>query len=204
MNKGGIFIISGPSGSGKDTLLKELFKKCPDLRFSISSVTRDMREGEVEGEKYNFISRSQFEEMIKTDSLLEYNVYVGNYYGTPIKPVLEASAAGEDIMIEVDVNGAAKICEKLPQAVSIFIMPPSFEELERRLSGRGTETKAVIAERMNSALSEIERAVEYDYIVVNDDIDTAVNDIIQIISGSRLMIKRQKHIIDEVLNYVKS
>ena len=204
MNKGLAFIISGPSGSGKDTLLVELFKKCPQIKFSISSVTRDMREGEKEGEKYNFISRKEFEEMLQRDELLEHNVYVGNYYGTPKTPVLNASKNGEDIIIEVDVNGAKQIREKLPQAVSIFIMPPSFAELEKRLSGRGTETEEVIAERMNSALFEIERATEYDYIVVNDDIDTAVDDIIQIISGSRLMLKRQKHIIDEVLNYVKS
>ena len=204
MNKGGIFIISGPSGSGKDTLLKELFKKRPEIKFSISSVTREMREGEREGEKYNFISRSEFENLIKNDLMLEYNVYVGNYYGTPKQPVVDAAQNGEDIIIEVDVNGAQQIRDKLPEAVSIFIMPPSYKELRNRLSGRGTETKEIIAERMNSALSEIERATEYDYIVVNDDIDTAVDDIIQIISGSRLMLKRQKHIIDEVLNYVKS
>lgn len=204
MNKGGIFVVSGPSGSGKDTLLSQLFKKCPEIKFSISSVTRPMREGEKEGEKYNFISRKEFEEMLQRDELLEHNVYVGNYYGTPKTPVLNASKNGDDIIIEVDVNGAKQIREKLPQAVSIFIMPPSFAELEKRLSGRGTETEEVIAERMNSALFEIERATEYDYIVVNDDIDTAVDDIIQIISGSRLMLKRQKHIIDEVLNYVKS
>ena len=204
MNNGGIFVVSGPSGSGKDTLLSQLFKKCPEIKFSISSVTRPMRAGEKEGEKYNFISRKEFEEMLQRDELLEHNVYVGNYYGTPKTPVLNASKNGEDIIIEVDVNGAKQIREKLPQAVSIFIMPPSFAELEKRLSGRGTETEEVIAERMNSALFEIERATEYDYIVVNDDIDTAVNDIIQIISGSRLMLKRQKHIIDEVLNYVKS
>jgi guanylate kinase len=204
MNKGGIFVVSGPSGSGKDTLLSQLFKKCPEIKFSISSVTRPMRAGEKEGEKYNFISRKEFEEMLQRDELLEHNVYVGNYYGTPKTPVLNASKNGEDIIIEVDVNGAKQIREKLPQAVSIFIMPPSFAELEKRLSGRGTETEEVIAERMNSALFEIERATEYDYIVVNDDIDTAVDDIIQIISGSRLMLKRQKHIIDEVLNYVKS
>lgn len=204
MNNGGIFVVSGPSGSGKDTLLSQLFKKCPEIKFSISSVTRPMRAGEKEGEKYNFISRKEFEEMLQRDELLEHNVYVGNYYGTPKTPVLNASKNGEDIIIEVDVNGAKQIREKLPQAVSIFIMPPSFAELEKRLSGRGTETEEVIAERMNSALFEIERATEYDYIVVNDDIDTAVDDIIQIISGSRLMLKRQKHIIDEVLNYVKS
>ena len=204
MNNGGIFVVLGPSGSGKDTLLSQLFKKCPEIKFSISSVTRPMRAGEKEGEKYNFISRKEFEEMLQRDELLEHNVYVGNYYGTPKTPVLNASKNGEDIIFEVDVNGAKQIREKLPQAVSIFIMPPSFAELEKRLSGRGTETEEVIAERMNSALFEIERATEYDYIVVNDDIDTAVDDIIQIISGSRLMLKRQKHIIDEVLNYVKS
>lgn len=204
MSKGGIFIISGPSGSGKDTLLKELFKKCPEIKFSISSITRAMRDGEVEGEKYNFISREKFENMIKEDKLLEYNTYVGNYYGTPKEPVLQAAENGNDIIIEVDVNGAFQIRKKLPQAVSIFIMPPSFDELKKRLSGRGTETQEVIAERMESALGEIKRADEYDYIVVNDDIDTAVRDIITIISGSSLTLNRQKHIIDEVLKNVKS
>ena len=199
MNKGGIFIVSGPSGSGKDTLLVELFEKCPEIKFSISSITRGMREGEKEGEKYNFISREKFESMLEKDEFLEHNVYVGNYYGTPKAPVLAASENGEDIIIEVDVNGAEQIRKKLPQAVSIFIMPPSFAELKRRLSGRGTETEEIIEQRMQSALSEIKRATEYDYIVVNDDINTAVEDIITIISGSRLMLKRQKHIIDEVL-----
>ncbi len=199
MNKGGIFIISGPSGSGKDTLLVELFKKCPEIKFSISSITRPMRQGEKEGEKYNFISREKFEEMLKNDMLLEHNVYVGNYYGTPKQPILDAAENGFDIIIEVDVNGAKQIREKLPEAVSIFIMPPSFEELKRRLSGRGTETQELIGKRMESALSEIQRATEYDYIVVNDDIPTAVDDIISIVSNSRLILKRQKHIIDEVL-----
>lgn len=199
MSKGGIFIISGPSGSGKDTLLKELFVKCPSIKFSISSITRNMRDGEIEGEKYNFISRERFEEMIKNDELLEYNVYVGNYYGTPKAPVVEAVEKGEDIFIEVDVNGAASIRKKLPEAISIFIMPPSFEELHRRLSGRGTETEEVINERMDAALGEIARATEYDYVVVNDNLSDAVDDIISIISSSRLTLERQKHIIDEVL-----
>ena len=199
MNKGLAFIISGPSGSGKDTLLVELFKKCPQIKFSISSVTRDMREGEKEGEKYNFISREKFEDMIKNDLLLEYNEYVGNYYGTPKLPVLEATEQGEDIMIEVDVNGASNIRKKLPEVISIFIMPPSFEELERRLSGRGTETEAVIKKRMENSLSEIKRATEYDYIVVNDDICVAVDDIISIIKSSHLKLEQQKNIINEVL-----
>lgn len=199
MNKGGVFIISGPSGSGKDTLLGELFKKRPEIEFSISSVTRDMREGEKEGEKYNFISRERFENMISNDELLEYNIYVGNYYGTPKAPVVAATQNGKDIFIEVDVNGAASIRKKLPEAVSIFIMPPSFEELKRRLCGRGTESAEVIEKRMAEAIGEIKRATEYDYIVVNDNLATAVDDIITVIESSKYMLHRQEHIINEVL-----
>ncbi|MBQ2265986.1 MAG: guanylate kinase [Clostridia bacterium] len=204
MNKGGVFIVAGPSGSGKDTLFKELFKKRPDIKFSISSITRAMRVGEVEGEKYNFITREKFEDMLKNDELLEYNVYIGNYYGTPKAPVVAAIENGEDILIEVDVNGAKSIREKMPEAVSIFIMPPSYKELKRRLSGRGTESEEVIEKRMHESLSEIARATEFDYIVVNDNIDEAVDDIIEIIQSSRLMLKRQKNLIDGVLNNVES
>lgn len=204
MSKGSVFIISGPSGSGKDTLLKELFKKCPEIKFSISSITRAMREGEVEGEKYNFISRETFESMIANDQLLEYNSYVGNYYGTPKAPVMKAVENGENIIIEVDVNGAMQIRERLEDAISIFIMPPSFAELKRRLSRRGTEAVEVIEARMNSALDEIKRAVEYDYIVVNDDIEMAVEDIITVIKSQGLKLEKNIQIIDEVLKNVKS
>lgn len=181
MNKGKIFVISGPSGSGKDTLMAEIFKKRPDIKFSISSITRPMRVGEVEGQKYNFISREQFEEMLEKDMFLEHNEFVGNYYGTPKQPVLDAAENGFNILIEVDVNGADQIRAKLPQALSIFIMPPSVEVLMQRLSGRGTETEDIIAKRMESALSEMARSKEYDYIVINDDIQTAVDEIIAII-----------------------
>lgn len=204
MNRGSVFIISGPSGSGKDTLLVKLFEKCPEIKFSISSVTRGMREGEKEGEKYNFISREKFESMIENDELLEYNLYVDNYYGTPREPVEKAVADNKDIFIEVDVNGADSIRKKLPEAISIFVMPPSFEELKRRLSSRGTETEEIITLRMAAALDEIKRAVEYDYIVVNDDLSTAVEDIISIMRGSKFSIKKQKNLIDEVLLNVKS
>ena len=200
MNKGGVFIISGPSGSGKDTVLAELFRNRPDLIFSISSVTRPMRSGEREGEKYNFISREKFEYMIDNDMLLEHNVFVNNYYGTPREPVERAIAEGKDIIIEVDVNGAAQIREKLPEAVSIFIMPPSFEELKRRLRGRGTESEELIEKRLNSALGEIKRATEYDYIIVNDNITAAADDILSVILSSSFKTDRQKNIIDEVLS----
>lgn len=200
MNKGGVFIISGPSGSGKDTVLTELFRNRPDLLFSISSVTRPMRQGEKEGEKYNFISREKFEYMIENDMLLEHNVFVGNYYGTPREPVERAVAEGKDIIIEVDVNGAAQIRQKLPEAVSIFIMPPSFHELKRRLRGRGTESEELIEKRLNSALGEIKRASEYDYIIVNDNITAAADDILSVILSSSFKTDRQKNIIDEVLS----
>ena len=199
MNKGSVFIISGPSGSGKDTLLKELFKKHPEIEFSISSVTRAMREGEAEGEKFNFVSREIFESLIAKGELLEYNLYLDNYYGTPKAPVIKACEEGKDIIIECDVNGAANIRKNMPEAVSIFIMPPSFKELERRLTGRGTETKEVIEARMNASLNEITRAAEYGYIVVNDDLNLAVEHIHSIIQSFRLRFENQKELINEVL-----
>ena len=200
MNKGGVFIISGPSGSGKVTVLAVLFSNKPDLLFSISSITRPMRQGEKEGEKYNFISKEKFLYMIENDMLLEHNVFVENYYGTPREPVENAVKEGKDIIIEVDVNGAAQIREKLPEAVSIFIMPPSFDELKRRLKGRGTESDELIEKRLNSALGEIKRAAEYDYIIVNDNITAAADNILSVILSASFKTDRQKTIIDEVLS----
>lgn len=199
MNKGGVFVVSGPSGSGKDTVLKGLFAENPDILFSISAITRAMRPGEKEGEKYNFISRENFEEMIKNDMLLEHNLFVGNYYGTPRVPVEKAVSEGKDIIIEVDVNGAAQIRKKLPEAVTVFIMPPSFAELKRRLVGRGTESEELIEKRLQSALDEIRRAEEYDYIIVNDDAATASQSLMSVIKSCRLKTERQKNIINEVL-----
>lgn len=199
MSKGRLYVLSGPSGSGKDTVLKEVLSRRPEIMLSISSITRDMREGEIEGEKYHFISREEFEDLIKNDMLLEYNVFVGNYYGTPKAPVTEAINKGIDVILEIDVNGAEQIKCKMPEAVSIFIMPPSVEELRRRLTGRGTDAKEVIEKRMNSALDEIERAINYDYIVVNDVIEKAADDVLSIITSGRLKIDSQKDIINEVL-----
>lgn len=186
MSNGALIIISGPSGSGKDTVLKELFRLLPDIKFSISSVSRDMREGEVNGEKYNFITRQAFEEMIKNDQLLEYNVYCDNYYGTPKAPVEQCIALGEEMILEVDVNGAANVRKIIKDCFSIFIMPPSFEVLESRLKGRDTEKDEVVNKRLAEAKAEIARADEYDYIVINDDLTTAVNQIVDIIKTERI------------------
>lgn len=200
MSKGTVLIVSGPSGSGKDTILKEVFKALPDIKFSISSITRAMREGEVEGEKYNFISVENFLSMIKDNELLEYNKYLDNYYGTPRKPVENVLNNGGEIIIEVDVNGAASIREKLPEAVSVFIMPPSFETLKSRLSGRGTESIELVNKRLNEALNEISRASEYDYIVVNDDLSEAVDDLVSIIKSERYKTNKNINLINEVLS----
>ena len=199
MSKGRLIIVSGPSGSGKDTILKKVFEKMPEIKFSISTITRPMREGEVEGEKYHFVSREYFEEMIKNDLLLEYNNYVGNYYGTPKAPVDEAVENGGEIIIEVDINGARNIKKKAENAVSVFIMPPSFEVLKSRLSGRGTDSAEVIEQRLHTALEEIAAAVEYDFIIVNDNLDEAVEDFIAVIKADRHNISRKKYLVKEVL-----
>ena len=200
MNKGRVFIISGPAGSGKDSLMKKVFEKAPHIKFSISSITRPMRVGEVEGEKYNFVSRERFEEMIANDELLEHNVFVGNYYGTPKAPVLKSVEEGNDILIEVDVNGAYQIFDKIPDAVSIFIMPPSLEILKNRLTGRGTDSQEVIEKRLFEALREIASAKDYDYIVVNDDLDTAADEFVSIMSVDKFKTDRNLELINNILN----
>ena len=199
MSRGNIYIISGPSGSGKETILKEVLKIRSDVFFSISHITRKMRAGEVEGEKYHFISREEFEEQLAKNAFLEYNEYSGNYYGTPKAPIEEHLSKGDDVVIECDVNGASALRDILTDVTSIFIMPPSFEVLRKRLVGRGTETTEQVERRMNEALNEIRRADEYDYIVVNDDLESAVEDFLTVLNCNKLILKNQKHIIDEVL-----
>lgn len=198
MNKGTLIIISGPSGSGKDTVLKELFKKMPEIEFSVSSVTRSMREGEIEGEKYNFVSRERFESMIMNDELLEYNVYCGNYYGTPKEPVERCIERGGEIVLEVDVNGAENVRKNCPDNFSVFIAPPSFEVLKNRLTGRGTETADVIEKRLAQAKNEMARVEEYDYIVVNDDLDEAVKNIRLIILSERMKLDRNRDLLEKL------
>ena len=181
MSKGRLVIISGPSGSGKDTILKKAFEFLPNIKFSISSITRPMREGEVEGEKYNFISKEKFEDMIKNDMLLEYNNYVGNYYGTPRDYVEKLLNSGKNVFLEIEIDGARQVVEKIPEAITIYLMPPSIEELERRIRGRRSEPEEVVKERMDKAKREIKCYTEYKYVVYNDALEKATDEIANII-----------------------
>ena len=200
MSKGTLFIISGPSGSGKDTVLAEVFKRCPELDFSISVITRPMRNGETADGKYRFVSTEAFEQMIKNGELLEHNLFVGNYYGTPKKYVEDHLSAGRDVIVEVDVNGAAQIREKMPDAVSIFICPPSLEILKERLEKRGTDGTLTVEKRLSAALGEIKRAVEYDYIVVNDDLSVAIDNTVAVIKSVRLRTENSVCVVDKIIN----
>ena len=200
MNEPGlIVIISGPSGCGKDTVLNLVRETYPKMRFSVSCITREKRGSDSEDGKYSFVTVDQFKKGLDDGEFLEYNEYLGNYYGTPKKPVIDAVESGDGIFIEVDVNGAASIRRALPQAISVFIMPPSVQSLRDRLNRRGTDTAEQIERRMNSALREIPRADEYDYIIVNDDLDEAVKQLCDIIRAAESSSYRKKHIIGEVL-----
>lgn len=202
--RGNLFIFSGPSGIGKDTVLKEVLNSSDDIKLSISSITRDMRVGEVEGEKYHFISRDEFEELINNDALLEHNEYLGNFYGTPKEPVLKWMEEGYNVILEIDVNGAFKVKKKMPEAIMIFMLPTSFDVLRHRLEKRGTETEEVIEKRVKQAAREIKFAKEYDYIFFNDDLETAVNDLKSIIRANALVNKNMKELYRKVIDDAES
>lgn len=177
MTKGKTFIISGPSGVGKSTVLKSLFEGRDDLYFSISATTREPREGEQDGVHYHFISVERFQELIEADAFLEYAEYVGNFYGTPKKLVDKAMDAGKDVILDIEVRGALQVCAKRPETIRIFIAPPSWEELESRLKGRGTDSEEKIQKRLVRAKSELQTADVYDYFVINGSVEQAVREI---------------------------
>ena len=175
MNKGRLIIISGPSGAGKGTVLAELFGRIPDLRYSVSATTRKPRPGEVNGVQYFFITKEEFEAKIAAGEMLEYASYCDNYYGTPADYVEEQRNFGYDVILEIEPCGALQVMERCKDALSIFILPPSIEELEHRLSGRGTESSDVVAARIAQAKNEIKQKNRYQYTVVNDEVSKTVD-----------------------------
>ncbi len=179
--RGKLVLYSGSSGVGKGTLLGELMKKDESIRLSVSNTTRKPREGEIDGVHYNFLTRKQFVDLIDKDGYLEYAEYCGNYYGTPKQQVEDMLSDGYNVFLEIEVQGGLQIMDKYPDVLSIFILPPSMESLERRLRRRGTETEDVIFERLSEAKREMSFKNRYKYNVVNDDIDTAVNEILDIL-----------------------
>ena len=198
MNKGILIVVSAPSGCGKGTILAEVMKD-EKFYYSVSATTRSPRPGETDGVNYHFLGREQFEELIKTGGMLEYAEYCGNYSGTPRDKVLEKINEGKNVILEIEVQGAMQIREKCPEAVFVFIAPPSVAELRNRLEKRGTETPEVINQRVSEAAQEISFAYRYDYVVVNNILEDAVNDFISVIRAEELKAENQKNIIDEVL-----
>ena len=182
MSKGTLFIVSGPSGCGKGTVLAEILKQ-DNVYYSVSATTRTPRPGEINGVNYHFLSKDEFEKLIENDGMLEYANYCGNYYGTPKKPVEDMLAEGKNVILEIEVQGALKVMEKCPEAVSVFILPPSLKELRRRLHKRGTETEEVIEKRIGEAAGEIRKAINYDYVMINGELEIAVFDLLSIMNS---------------------
>jgi len=180
MEKGKFIVISGPSGVGKGTICNKLMNEV-NAWYSVSTTTREAREGEVDGVNYYFVSKEEFEEKIKNNEFLEYNIYNGNYYGTSKEKVVEKLNQGINVFSEIDVNGGKNIKEIFSDAVLIYIAPPSMEELRNRLIGRGTDSEEVINNRLEIAKEEMKEAKYYDYIVVNDDLEKATNEVKDII-----------------------
>ena len=201
-DKGILIILSGPSGSGKDTVLKALKEVDSDVKVSVSMTTRNPRQGDVDGVDYYFVTREYFEKKIAENKMLEYAEYAGNYYGTPADPVDEMLRQGKAVFLEIEVQGAEKIRSRYDSVISIFLMPPSMRVLEDRLRGRGTEDEETIQHRLFIAREEIRRAPEYDYVVVNDTIENAVEGIETIIKAERKKTFRNKNFISEVINNV--
>jgi len=180
-NRGRLIIISAPSGSGKGTVIHRILKLKPDIVFSVSATTRAPRPGEVEGVSYRFVTRERFEEMIENDDFLEYAEYVGEFYGTPKKPIYEGLEAGKDVLLDIEIKGAGQVLEKIPDALTIFILPPDMEELERRLRGRGTDSEEKLSARLERACQELEESNIYKYTVINDRVPRVTGEILSII-----------------------
>lgn len=198
MKRGVLTVISGFSGAGKGTLIKALLQSHHNYQLSVSATTRKPREGEIHGREYFFLDREEFERRIERDEFIEYANYVGNYYGTPKDFVLERLEAGQDVLLEIEVQGAKKIRESFPEALLIFIAPPSAGELKRRLFCRETESAAEINKRLLRAAEEARHMEEYEYLIVNDDLEAAVCRLHALIGSRRLRIKDNREFIREI------
>lgn len=205
MNRKGILIVvSGFSGAGKGTLMKELTGKYHHYALSVSATTRKPREGEVDGREYFFKTEEDFEKMIAQDELIEYAKYVNNYYGTPKAYVEEQLLAGKDVILEIEIQGALKVKEKFPETLLLFVTPPSAKTLENRLVGRGTETPEVIASRMRRASEEAEGMGAYDYLVINDDLDVCVEEMHHIIQSEHNRVFRNQAFMNQIERELKN
>lgn len=198
--KGMLIILSGPSGCGKDSVINELLKLDSNIKVSVSLTTRQIREGEVDGESYYFVPREYFEKKLDDNAFLEYAEYGGNLYGTPKAPVDEMLAAGINVILKIEVQGAEKIRAIYPDCVSIFVLPPSMRVLENRLRGRGTDDEEAIQSRLHIASVEMRRSTEYSYIVINDTLEKAAADVLEIINAEGRKTFRNKNTISEVIN----
>ena len=194
MSKGILVVVSGFSGSGKGTVMKRLMEKYDNYALSVSVTTRNPRPGEKDGEAYFFRTKEEFEQLIREDGLIEYAQYVENYYGTPRKYVEEQLAAGKDVILEIEIQGALKVREKRPDTLLLFVTPPDGEDLKKRLTGRGTETQDVIEARLSRASEEAEGVEVYDYLLINDELDTCVEELHEIIRSEHRRMTRQQNI----------
>lgn len=201
MNKGLLVVVSAPSGCGKDTIVNEIVKEMgDDASISVSMTTRDMRVGEAEGVNYYYVSKEQFEENIRNGEMLEYTTYGSNYYGTPVGPVKDKLKNGKVVFLIIEVEGGENVKKIFPDCTKIFVIPPSMEVLEKRLRGRGTDKDEVIRERLEIARTELQRATEYDYIVENDVLQEAVEDVKTIIRAEKLRTNVMQTKLREVID----
>lgn len=194
---GKLVVISGPSGVGKSTVVKRVMAQCPNLQFSVSATTRPIRPGEVDGESYYFVSKAQFQKLIDEKGLLEYAEYVGNYYGTPEASLNEALSCGKDVLLDIEVQGALNVKRCRPDAILIFMAAPSFQEIERRLNGRGDTAPDLIRNRLERARWEYSQASQYDYLVVNDDVEHAAAEIQAILVAEKCKTPNRMHYLKE-------